>query len=337
MTDQDKREQHALYFSDSILSEAVFECLLEEWEKIETDKGNSFKEKTGYVKVREDTDTPNSENEENKMRILQEWKNRENDRIAEEQQTKTGLVITKIYQQKIAENPLKHAEGYVYQNPEEQNDKDKPKKKGEIRREEKRRLKRAREEEKMIKKQFEIIDTMMENYSREVKVQWKKELKREQMTKIDWRERRKLEKGLKTKENEKVKVETKKTPQNTNNSKERPNAVLRKSFRKKESEKEEQKKPDFYKEDKKQQNGEIELFLKNIDIEKEEEKEKVQIKILINDIDIEKKEEKTEEKKETQTKINVNAEVDEPKEEEKKTVKARIRSFFMSLCCIKGQ
>ncbi|XP_076082653.1 uncharacterized protein LOC143053760 [Mytilus galloprovincialis] len=108
MTDQDKREQHALYFSDSILSEAVFECLLEEWEKIETDKGKALK------KELEDTDTPNSENEENKMRILQEWKNRENDRIAE-QQTKTGLVITKIYQQKIAENPLKHAEGYVYQ------------------------------------------------------------------------------------------------------------------------------------------------------------------------------------------------------------------------------
>lgn len=48
----------------------------------------------------------------------------------------------------------------------------------------------------MIKKQFEIIDTKMENYSREVKVQWKKELKREQMTKMDWRERRKLEKGI---------------------------------------------------------------------------------------------------------------------------------------------
>ncbi|XP_063406390.1 golgin subfamily A member 6-like protein 6 isoform X2 [Mytilus trossulus] len=155
----------------------------------------------------EDTD---SENEENKMRILQEWKNSlENDRVAKEQQTKTGPVITKIYQQKIAENPFKHAEGYVYQNPEEQNAKDKPKNKREIKREEKRRLERAREEEKMIKKQFETIDTLMENYSREVRVQWKKELKREQMTRKGWRERRKLQKGMKTNKEEKEKVQIK--------------------------------------------------------------------------------------------------------------------------------
>ncbi|XP_076082652.1 uncharacterized protein LOC143053759 [Mytilus galloprovincialis] len=332
MADQDKREQHVLYFYDAILSEAVFECLLEEWENIGTDKRKALK------KELEDTDNLNSENEENKMRILQEWKYRENDRIAEEEQTKTGLVITKIYQQKIAENPFKHAEGYVYQNPEEQNAKDKPKKKREIRKEEKRRQKRAREKEKMIKKQFEMIDTKIENYSREVKVQWKKELKREQMTKMDWRERRKLERGVKTKENEKVKVETKEKPQNTINSKERPNAVLRKSFIKKESEKKEEKKPDFYKEDKKQQNEEIEIFTNNIEFE---EKEEVQIKILINDIDIEKKEEekedKTKESKETQTDININVKVDDQREEKKKKVTERIRSFFMSLCCIKGQ
>ncbi|XP_071143789.1 DNA ligase 1-like [Mytilus edulis] len=206
MTEQDKREQHALYFYEAILSEAVFECILEEWENLETDKRTSLK------KEMEDTDNLHSENEENKMMILQKWKNRENDMIAEEQQTTTGLVITKIYQQKIAENPFKHAEGYVYQNLEEKNAKDKPKKKREIRREEKRRLKRAREEEKMIKKQFEIIDTKMENYSREVKVQWKKELKREQMTKMDWRERRKLEKGVKTKEMKKLKSERRKPP-----------------------------------------------------------------------------------------------------------------------------
>ncbi|XP_076082522.1 uncharacterized protein LOC143053612 [Mytilus galloprovincialis] len=336
MADQDKREQHVLYFYDAILSEAVFECILEEWENIEIDKGTALK------KELEDTDNLHSENEENKMMILQKWKNRENDMIAEEQQTTTGLVITKIYQQKIAENPFKHAEGCVYQNLEEKNAKDKPKKKREIRREEKRRLKRAREEEKMIKKQFEMIDTKIENYSREVKVQWKKELKREQMTKMDWRERRKLERGVKTKENEKVKVETKEKPKNTINSKERPNTVLRKSFIKKESEKKEEKKPDCYKENHKQQNGEIEIFINNIDIKKEEEKEEVQIKILINDIDIEKKkeenEEKTEEKEETQTDINVNVKVDEQnKENLKKTVTARIRSFFMSLCCFKGQ
>ncbi|XP_063406534.1 trichohyalin-like isoform X2 [Mytilus trossulus] len=271
MTDQDKKEQHTLYFYKAFLSEAVFECLLEEWKNIETDKRKALKKEQEL-----DTD---SENEENKMRILQEWKNSlENDRVAKEQQTKTGLVITKIYQQKIAENPFKHAEGYVYQNLEEQNAKDKPKKKREIRREEKRRLTRAREEEKMIKKQFEVIDTKMENYSREVRIQWKKELKREQMRKMTCR--RKLEKEMKT---------------------------------------------------------------------KKEEKEKVQIKMLINDIrniyildilcpddiDMEKKEEEKEESKETQT--NINVKIDDQREEKKKTVTERIRSFFMSLCCIKGQ
>ncbi|XP_063410120.1 golgin subfamily A member 6-like protein 26 isoform X2 [Mytilus trossulus] len=273
MTDEDKREQHTLYFYNALLREAVFECLLEEWKNIETDKRTALKKEM-------DTDSVNSENEENKMRILQEWKKKENDTIAEENPTKTGPVITKIYYQKIAENPFKHAEGYVYQNPEKQNAKGKPKKKREIRREEKRRLTRTREEEKTIKEQFEAIDTLMENYSREVRIQWKKELKREQMTKMSWRERRRqLEKGMKT---------------------------------------------------------------------NKEEKEKVQIKMLINDIrnidildmlfpddiDMEKEEEK-EESKETQT--NINVKIDEQREEKKKTVTERIRSFFMSLCCIKGQ
>ncbi|CAC5414833.1 unnamed protein product [Mytilus coruscus] len=319
MTDQDKREQHALYFYEAILSEAVFECILEEWENIETDKGTALKKEL-------DTDNLNSENEEDNMMILQEWKYRECDKIAEEQQRKTGIVITKIYQQKIAENPFKHAEGYVYKNPvKEQIANDNTKKKREIRREEKRRMKRAEEEEKRIKKQFKIIDTMMESYSREVKVQWKRELKREKMTKMDRRERRKLEKGVKTKENEKVQVEMKKNPQNADKTKERPNDLSKKGYIRKESEKEEEKKADFYRQSKKHQHGEIKILINDIDIEKKETQ--------INDIDIEKKEEK----KETQTDINVNVKVDEQKSEEKKKVTGRIRSFFMSLCCNKGQ
>ncbi|CAC5378808.1 unnamed protein product [Mytilus coruscus] len=128
---------------------------------------------------------------------------------------------------------------------------------------------------------------------------------------------------VKTKENEKVQVEMKKKPQNADKTKERPNDLSKKGYIKRESEKEEEKKADFYRQTKKHQHGEIKILINDIDIEKREEKKETQMKILINEIDIEKKKEK----KETQTDINVNVKVDEQKSEEKKKLQQEFAHF----------
>ncbi|CAC5414836.1 unnamed protein product [Mytilus coruscus] len=283
------REQLALYFYEAILNEAVSEFTLEALDNIEANK-KAAEEKETDIKKELKADNLKGVNEEDNVMNLKGWKNIENEMKAAEKQEAfkktTGPVFTKISQLKIAENPYKDAEGYIHknlvQNSElfgtfgEQTDTDKHMKKGQMKKEQNRLKKRAKEEEKIMKKQLKMIDTMMEHYSKDDKDQWKKELKREQMTNMDRRVKRILEKGVKTKEKEKVKVEMTTNAKNADITKERQ-SNLKKIKLKKESEKEEEKKTDFFRESKKQQNKEIRKAVN--DIEKKEEKTELQTDI----------------------------------------------------------
>ncbi|CAC5368998.1 unnamed protein product [Mytilus coruscus] len=341
--EEEKEQQAVSQFCESILSVAVFQCTLEEWEVVEADimaaeakeaalkmeldklqhmnrfeRGDNNEEENQLGRETQSEDDELRQSEANSSFSVDDWKDVEDDLKGDENQgglmKATGHIITKIHVQKIADNPLKYAVGY--QNPvqnskldmllEKQTDNDVKKEERKHNKEERRKEKKAKEEESIVKNHFKAIDNRTIRYSKDVKIQWEKELKRrEKMAKIERKQITKLEKEMKRKERRKTKGEMKKNIKYTDADKEGQ----------KEKKKSETKKESKKKEEKKAHNDE--------EIKKKDDKE-IKMEVIDN------------KKKETQKGIIDNDQVDVNKAGNKNTIRSNIRAFLGSLSCIKG-
>ncbi|CAC5396508.1 unnamed protein product [Mytilus coruscus] len=245
---EEENEQQAVsQFYEAILGVAVFQCTLEEWEVVEADimaaeakeaalkmeldklqhmdrfeRGDNNEEENQLGRETQEEDDELRKSEANSSFSMDDWKDVEDDLKGAENQggvmKATGHIITKIHVQKIADNPLKYAVGY--QNPvqnskldmslEKQTDNDAKKEKRKHNKKERRKEKKAKEGESIVKNHFKAIDNRMIRYSKDVKIQWKKELKRrEKMAKIERKQITRLEKEMNRKERKKAKGEMK--------------------------------------------------------------------------------------------------------------------------------
>ncbi|CAC5390737.1 unnamed protein product [Mytilus coruscus] len=310
ITQEEEMERLAVSgFCEAILSTAVFECSLEDilHKQAAEANGKAWKMKLKGVKKEE--------------------KKPDKDVDVSSKQRKE-LTITKIHEQRIAENPLKNAVGQVNKDPvqiselngsfyDKETEKDEQNKKREMIKEEKLREKKAKEEEKIVQRQYKAIDKSIKNYTKDVKLKWKKEEKRrKEMKKMEKKAQRMLEKEMKNIEKESVKDEKKK---------QQAIDVVQETVKTKEETKK--------KEDEKDQTIDVDGETHN-DLKKRKTKKGTEmIKEKKISCDVIKKNERKENDNEDTNAIETSTN----NAGKKNTFAARIGGFFRYLSCIKGQ
>ncbi|XP_076095757.1 uncharacterized protein LOC143066831 [Mytilus galloprovincialis] len=363
MSNQEKeKERLDVYgFCEAICSTAEFECSLEDildkkaaeakwpvW-KMEIKRENKEEkrlEKDESMNIEKDesmnieekrAETDGSMNIEEKRPETDESMNIEEKKqeiavdIPTEQRRE--LIITKIHQQRIGENPLKNAVGHVNKDPVQNSEskgsindketmKDKKKRKREMMKYEKLLEKKAKEEEKNIKAQYKAIDKSIKKYSKDVKSTMKKEEKRKaQIKKMGEKAQKMLEKEMRKIEKERLKDEKKKLVHAIDAVQEKQNDLkIVNTNEETEKDGDENKKKDQ---------------TINVDGETQNGSENTQtasgmIKEKKNNYDVIAKDERKEnDKKDIESSTNNPI--------KKTTFAARISGFFRSLSCIKGQ
>ncbi|CAC5414954.1 unnamed protein product [Mytilus coruscus] len=330
-TQEEEKERLAVSeFCEAILSTAVFECSLED---ILDKHAAGAKRAVWKMELkRENKEEKKPEKDEDKEEMKPEMG------VDISTKQRRELIITKIHEQRIGENPLKNAVGHVNKDPvqnsvlkgsinDKETNKDEKKKRREMMKEEKIRDKKAKEEEKIVQTKYKAIDKNTKKYTEDVKSTWKKEEKRrKQMKKIEKKAQKMLEKEMKKIEKERVKDEKKKQVQAIDVVQEKQNGFkIVKTNEETENDKNEKKKKDQTID----VDGETQNYVTKNKTKKEEERIAEQI---ISCDSIEKNEgneNPQKDAKDIQPMSTNNA-------GKKTTFVARISGFFRSLSCIKG-